>query len=882
MQYTASQGERFHLPRALFPALVMLAIGSGNARLLAESYRWQLDVQEEGIRLLEHERQSIPATGHPAGASPPCEYLRLNATAGSHPRVRCQMVSAPVIDELAIQLQMRGNRPGARMQLHIVLPRNLDSATGRPTGLMLTGPCYENTGNWQLLRMSGIGASLANAARVARSNVGHDVDTREAYVDAVLLPLDDRGGELEAWLTTPELQGFVPGGESAGSLPTPHLPAPRSESPITIKVRSGILEADGAPVFARVIREQHEDWAYLRDLGFDTILLSEPLTYQHLARAEQLNLWLVAPAPTGEGGHALLRRSQRVLGWTVQEAIPSGDSLRRLRDALQRPDDPMARPIVTWRVGGAPADSASSEIEVRGRPVLWTAGGYAGYLRDLRSQSVVARPESLMWGRIDASADPRLIQQLHSLGAETPLFAPERQQVELQCFAAIMGGARGLVFDSLSRLDAPTPEARVRSLTLQSVMERLKSIAPFAASGRLSTSIECLETDVAAVSLGTPACTLVLAARFTDFDPFVPPLVPPEPRTLAISGIPPLWEVYELAEETTRRLNLSSDAGLRRVTVPQVGRLVQLVAARDVHDVRQIAAQRARQEQGSLARRLELATLMQQETEHVLGQLARLRPPFQELQFSAEQVQVDLHKARNAIDRKDPLQAWSHLTRGEDGLATIRHQTWRSSWPPADSPSCCPLLTQFRSLATWAQLANGLTPLAPGAINLLPEGGCEDLARIRESGWQVVAPSTRHAGPPLRVVRYPAKSGRFSLHMTSAGQDGVTLKVRDIPLAAGQVVLIQGSVLVPQAPTAGPETRVTVSDSLAGPGLAWRKSAMTNWESFRMVRSGDGVQPLTLEVSLEGPGDLYLDDLSVTPVSISTSAPVQHASFWNP
>ncbi len=792
------------------------------------------------------------------------------------------MVSVPVIDELAIQLRLRGSRPGIRMQLHIVLPRNLDPATGRPTGLVLTGPRYENAGSWQLLRMSEIGASLANAARIARSKAGHDVDAREAYVDAVLLQLDDRGGDQQVWLTAPELEGFVPGGESARSLPTPHLPAPRSESRTTVKVRSGILEANGTPVFARVIREQHEDWAYLRDLGFDTIWLSEPLTYQHLAKAEQLDLWLVAPVPTGEAGPALLQRSQRVLGWTLKEAVTDGDSLRRVRDPLQRPDDPMARPIITWHVGDASAELASSEIEVRGRAVLWTTGGYEGYLRDLRRQSVVARPESLMWGRIDASPDPRLIQQLHSLGAESPVFAPERQQVELQCFAAIMGGARGLVFDSYARLDAPTPDARCRSLILQSVLERLKTIAPFVATGRLSTSVQCMESDVTAVSLGTSACTLVIAARFTPFDPLVPPPVTPEPRTLAISGIPPLWEVYELAEETTRRLNLSSDAGLCRVTVPQAGRVVQLVAARDSREVRQIAAQRTRQEQALLARRLELASLMQQETENVLGRLARLRPPFQELQFSAEQVLVDLHKARLSIEQKDPLQSWSHVTRGEHGLATIRHQTWRSCWPPADSPSCCPLLTQFRSLADWAQLASSLTPLAPGAINLLPEGECEEMARIRESGWRVATSNASHAGPSMRVVRYPAKSGHSSLQVRSAGHDRVTLKVREIPLAAGQVVLIQGSVLAPQAATAGSTTRVAISDSLAGPGLAWRKSTMTEWETFRMVRSGDGVQPLTLQVSLEGPGDLYLDDVSVTPVSISASTPVQRTSFRSP
>ncbi len=71
------------------------------------------------------------------------------------------------------------------------------------------GAIYNNPGHWQQLRIDGIPRLLARQLRVLRSQLGTDVDGREAYVQRVLLNVYGGPGVTNVWIDDLEIAGYV-------------------------------------------------------------------------------------------------------------------------------------------------------------------------------------------------------------------------------------------------------------------------------------------------------------------------------------------------------------------------------------------------------------------------------------------------------------------------------------------------------------------------------------------------------------------------------------------------------------------------------------------------------------------------------------------------
>ena len=190
------------------------------------------------------------------------------------------------------------------------------------------------------------------------------------------------------------------------------------------------------------------------------------------------------------------------------------------------------------------------------------------------------------------------------------------------------------------------------------------------------------------------------------------------------------------------------------------------------------------------------------------------------------------------------------------------------------SPLASPLTTTFASLAQHWQLASRLAA-ARWQPNALPGGDFEDLDHMLASGWLQHRADIPAVQTAVELSFQTPHAGRSSLHLQAWTQraagslhlDGwpITVVSSPLPLLAGQLVRIHGWVNVPG------EIRDTLDglliiDSLGGLPLAERIEPTKGWQEFTLYRMATRGEELTVTFALTGLGEVWLDDVTVSPI----------------
>ncbi len=216
-----SLGTRFLIPNFLFmfsprPIFVVLILSVLTAAgTLYGQTAWyegfegaEISWRDAGgdaqYRILDHRRvQDGAHTGKG------CEWLRLSGNGGSYVHIAHDVGRPIVIDELMPSLWIKSDRSGLQLLARIVLPRTIDSKTGRPASTLVAGTSYTDTGRWQELRITDIPRLLARQIRFLHNQFGPNVDGREAYIDALLLNVYGGPGVTNVWIDDLDVAGYV-------------------------------------------------------------------------------------------------------------------------------------------------------------------------------------------------------------------------------------------------------------------------------------------------------------------------------------------------------------------------------------------------------------------------------------------------------------------------------------------------------------------------------------------------------------------------------------------------------------------------------------------------------------------------------------------------
>ena len=170
---------------------------------------WREGRGSPGYRITNHERTTEGAHG---GSG--CEFFRLvSGAGGTFVHLVHDLAPARVIAELKPSVWVRSDRPGIQLRARVVFPRSINPTTNQPDSVLIAGTSYTRTASWEQLRIDDVQNLMAAQARVLRAELKHDVDTREAFVDRLVLNLYTGAGQTLLWIDDLEVAGFV--GEAA-------------------------------------------------------------------------------------------------------------------------------------------------------------------------------------------------------------------------------------------------------------------------------------------------------------------------------------------------------------------------------------------------------------------------------------------------------------------------------------------------------------------------------------------------------------------------------------------------------------------------------------------------------------------------------------------
>ncbi|MEX0866240.1 MAG: hypothetical protein WD030_02710 [Pirellulales bacterium] len=818
-----------------------------------------------------------------------CEHLHLRQGGGTRFYVGQPIGQAPIIAETEARLWVRSDRSGLQMLLRVVLPRSVDPDSGEALVTYIGGTLYNETGRWQQLVVKDVPQALERQLRVLRAQYGSQVDGREAYADLVVINGYGGPGDTNLWIDELEVFGILHGamrGEANESLVAQVLfdePAvaagdpPPAKAP-EIKLNGTTLLYQGRPVFPRIVEHRGEPFTVLRELGFNAVRLRQTPTAAQLGEAAAAGMWLVCPPPVVAPGQQIGAAYHPVLAWHLGEdlAQPQISGVQSSVERLREADGTVKRPVICQPDTELRTYSRLVDVVVTGRNPLGTTQSLADYSTWLRERPRRARPGSTVWSLV-ATEPAAAADGTMALPASVPT-----GQIRRLALIALATGARGLFFESHSRLDAPDTATRRRSLQLRLLNDELRLIEAWAAAGSFVTPAQTSDPYTTATVLQTERARLLVPL---DLPPNAQHVAPSAPQTpgqadttyFVAPGVPASNDAYELSPAHFRPLPHRRVTGGVGLSLPRGQAASLVVLTQDALVINQLARRVQQSRQSTSIHIRELVEIELAETERIAGLLASAGRDVDGAKVAAllDSSRGMLEIADRSLAQQDYQQAYRACRTALAVIADAQNMLWNIPSQQAVAITQSPLPATLEYLPSMVRFAADAASFQFGP-NVLPAGDMEDLAALRGAGW-------RHFNLPQDDVRTDVelstlgpRAGRGSLHLSVLPVDAaqpsrlieappVWVTSPAVPIRAGQLVEVRGSVRVPN-PIQGSVDGLLVIDSVGGPAHCLRLGHSVDWQEFSFFRRATADGAISVTFALSGIGDAWIDDVTLRPV----------------
>lgn len=853
-----------------------------------------------------------------------CEHIKIVGQNGTYVHFSHAIDNPSVIPELLPSVWVKSDRAGLQILARVVLPRTQDPRTGRPITTLVQGTSYTQVGRWQQLRIEQIPLLLSRAIRVLRMQMTANVDSREAFVDRILLNVYGGPGETNAWIDDLDIAGHVAHDAASVQSVTPQPPAavtaesspatlrnmpaavlppaavpPTTVSPATmspaavspaaahrIELVESVLQVDGSPVFPLAVEYRGESLVGLKELGFNTIWLEQPPTREFLGEIAKQGLWAVCPPPyppEEEGARTENEPPKRigdeyraVLVWDlgVGKCDEDVDLMRRWARQIRAADVVSRRPLVCLAETNLRGFSRYADLLMVSNSPLATSLELTDYGTWLRQRPRLARPGKIIWSSVQTQPALTLEHQWSLLGREQslpPLLGSE--QIGLLAHTAIAAGSRGLLFQSRSSLDAADAATRTRAAALELLNLELKLIQPWVAVGRVASTVESNQPEVSGAVLRLDRSWLLLPIWTGPGAQFVPGQSAAKTISFVIPGVPDSHRAYEISPG-----GMSPVRRQERVTGGMQVTLDEFSLSRPIlltEDAQVTAAMTERTRQPRLAQRAAelyrvLAASKMQVVEDVASRLAS-RPQA----WKADNYLSEARKYLVACDAQiaggNHQGACIEAQRAMRMLRIVERNNWQTAVKGLHNPVAGPATVCFSTIPWHWHLVEQTRNWQLG-MNFLPVGDFEDVQSMIAAGWRHMQHKTDGVAAQAEVVAAAAHSGNAGLRLAAAPQDQqqptliesppVWLTSPPLNVEAGSLVRIQGWVQIPQAIT-GSVDGLLIFDSLSGQPLAARIGETAGWQPFTLYRVITQSGQMSVTFALSGLGEAWIDDVMV-------------------
>lgn len=883
----ASGGEETRLmPHGMWISLLVLL----SAVRLHAAVRYDFDGSDVswrpaggdvGYRLLAHARVG----GSQAHDGQRCEHLRFTASNGSALYFSHFVQPARVIDELRLTVWVRSDRAPVRLLARIVLPRSKHPETGQPHTVLVSGPRLDPSLGWQPLELGGVPEQLEREVWTLRGRFRSSVDSREAYIDQVVLDLYGGPGPTSVWIDTLELTGFVPQStddsgvsdaapvDVAGDEPGDSVLHPRRDGSIFL--------VEDWPILPRMIRYRGEPLKLLKGLGFNLVQCASFPSADVLAEARQAQVGLVCPCPLGSEAAPGRAAMNPVVAWHLGDPLagPQLDEIQNAARRIQREDPRPDRPMIGRAVAKHRAYSRLLDILLTGRDPIGSSQTLAEYARWLNHRPLLVRLGTPLWVHVQTQLPEAILKQRAALGfSGTSSHSVDPAQIEQLAWIALSTGGRGLAFDSRTSLGGRDLETRYRALALQMLNLKLKLVEPWLASASPEAHIQA----VGPVDHGTANVTAaVLSSRANRARILLPIRWEPAlgnaagsrgdgPVSFVVPAVPETYEAYLVTPVALPRLPRERVTGGVQVTLDSLHTTAIILLTQDPLVETDISRRIARQRNRAARLGRDLAAIKLERSESVEQRLGGLADKDELASSLLVRARAELARCDAMLQASNAVRAFEHaentLALSSSFFSTYRNRAADRGNQAVSSP----LGTAAAFLADEHRFRQRIAAAHFGP-NRLQGGDFEALTSILHAGWKNEQYREEGVGSAVQLSPSQPHGGRFCLQLRAwpieqphefLGSPPVWVTTQPVHVAAGDIVRMHGWVRV-RTRVRGSVDGLMVVDSLGGETLAPRFTSTAGWQEFTLYRVAPAAGSVSLSLVLTGLGEAEVDDVSI-------------------
>lgn len=836
------------------------------------------------------------------------EYVRVQASQGSHIFYTFALGRADITGDLKASLWVKANRPGMQLLARVVLPRERRrDDLNQPLTTLLRGDRYLTPGRWQQLTIANPVKALHDQQRLLNDEQGRSVDLQGAYIDQIVMNVYGGPGINEVWLDELEVSPVLTKAArpSAPALTTGRSATtaePASVRRAVVKLNQDRLLVNEVPFFVRGIRYTGTSLKSLREAGFNTLFLDARTPKAAIDEAVNLGFWLVpelhaaaASRSTKDDAAALVSRAVRefpaqdaVLGWHLGAGFTSeqSDQVGLTAQAVRSADPAPGRPVAGGLWDGFRPYSRQLELLGVHRWPLFTGLELKQYREWLAQRGRLAEPGVYLWTWVQTHPPEWYAPLVSRRGGdpepELPL-GPQPDQLRLLTYLTLSAGYRGVSAWSDRHL-AEGPLAKSRWHTMALLNQELKLLEPMLATVHkwewqdIHIDRRKIHPEIKMAVMRYDGGLVVMPMWLGRGAQHVVNQLAANNVEIIIPGAAYDAQVWLVNPVEVRALRHERAPGGVRVVIPEFGLTALLVVTNDPAQVGKLQQQIAQTAKRSAQWAYELALEELKQVELIHGQIEVKGHPEPSAGKCLHDAKARLQLASQAWDRgsvTDFPVVYQEAERARRSLRVLMWRDWKRAVDGLDQPVSSPYALTFYTLPRHWDFYNEVRQ-SQVIADALAEGNFERPPDQPMPGWVVHQTTLDDVDLWLGRVSEQPKEGKQCLKLQIKAKDPahapealertfLAVTTPTLSLKPGLIVCVSGWLHVPQ-PIQASTDGVLFFDSIGGEPLAIRLTGKTPWQRFSLYRRVPESGQVNVTVALTGLGTVYVDDLRVEPL----------------
>lgn len=882
-----------------------------------EQTSWEAKFDQRRVRVVSHRRH--PFIFVRGRASEAFEFdIR-----PSEQRVRLEhtIPAARVIEDLMGSIWVKSNQAGWTVKLRVVFPHQRDPRTKAVLSTLISGESYTRRGEWQMIKCDQVGTRVREQLVRLRALLKEPfLNKRDLYIDRIIIDGDLVPGPSEILVDELRVNPLV---HADKTVTIKQVADERVQEKMPVEFRLDQLLTDGKPIFPRIIPLHGESAKVMHEAGANVLLIPNAQNHDLIRQIKDAGFWVAATPPRAQAGDGSLLSDRSasllpfgsemdgVLFWYLGTRIKP-DQQQQLAEWTEQIQsaDKSHRPIAGDVLSAERVYSRHLSMLGVSRHVLNTTFSIRDYRDWLIQKRKMALPGTFVWTWIQTEAASSNIRR-RKLADDIPIVI-EPEQIRLQAYAALSAGCRGIGYWKTGKLDADGPGALERRLMLSIVNTELDLLGPWLATGQpagdivvynsLEQSREAqekfslsnlasgfrsrddkssakprLKHDIEAAIISCEKGRVVLPLWLQRDAQFVPAQMSTERATMVVPGVPDSASAWEVTPTGVRSLGRERGTGGIVVSLSELDQVAAIIVTSDRAAIEELRRKVLATAEPTARLWIELAKAKRARVLDISQRLDKLGAGVRDADRLAAQSSRLLHEAESAIGRRDYHSARIFATRSLRMLRILQRAHWLKATSRHASPISSPHLTCFQTLPDhWRMVSEiGRSSMKPDT-NLLLSGGFEDFDTMIVDGWehaQNIIDGVK-ASAELKTDRQ-AKQGKSTLRLVAGVEakhetprfiehSPVVVTTPPVTVEAGQILHISGWIKL-NTPVIGSRDGVMIYDSITGPlgAIRWREKS--DWQRIELIREVYRTEPFRLTISLNGLGDVQLDDLRIVP-----------------